>query len=153
MTPETPFAIDVDRVTKSFGDLLALDAFTLKIERGAFVALLGRNGAGKTTLIRVLTGLYRAESGQLRGAGFDPRDGGRERKRGIGVMPDDGGMPDRLPGVEYVRFVGRMFGLDDATIAARRAELFERLDLQPAPGVLICDYSFGMKKKVALSAA
>ena len=74
-------------------------------------------------------------------------------KRQIGVMPEDLALLDRLSGPQYLRFVGRMHRLEDELIDARREELFDRLDLKPAPGLLICDYSYGMKKKVALSAA
>jgi ABC-2 type transport system ATP-binding protein len=146
-------AISLVEVSKQFGATRALAGVSTTVARGELVGLLGRNGAGKTTLIRIATGLYAADSGRVRVAGLDPRDGSREFKRRIGVMPDDGGMLDRLTGLQYLGFVGAMFGLDRATIAARCAELFDQLDLRAEPGALICDYSFGMKKKVALAAA
>ena len=73
-------------------------------------------------------------------------------KRRIGVMPEGLALLERLTGPQYLRFVGRMYGLADDVIDARRAELFEQLDLGRA-GLLIADYSYGMKKKVALSGA
>jgi ABC-2 type transport system ATP-binding protein len=68
-------------------------------------------------------------------------------------MPEDMGLLDQLSGEQFIHFVGRMRGMDEKTIEFRRAELFEKLDLRPDPGTLIADYSFGMKKKVALMAA
>jgi ABC-2 type transport system ATP-binding protein len=68
-------------------------------------------------------------------------------------MPEDMALLEMLTGPQYLRFVGRMYGIEDDVIDARRAELFEKLDLTPGPRTVIADYSFGMKKKVALSAA
>jgi ABC-2 type transport system ATP-binding protein len=68
-------------------------------------------------------------------------------------MPEELALIDRLTGPQYLRFVGRIYGLEDDVVDRRREELFDRLDLRPEPGLLICDYSYGMKKKTALSAA
>jgi ABC-2 type transport system ATP-binding protein len=73
-------------------------------------------------------------------------------KRQIGVMPEDLALLDRLTGPQYLRFVGRMYGLEDAVVDARRAELFERLDLRPEPGLLIACYSYGMLLAAAAAA-
>jgi ABC-2 type transport system ATP-binding protein len=74
-------------------------------------------------------------------------------KRQIGTMPEDMGLLDQLTGDQYLHFVGRMRGLDEETIARRGAELFEKLDLRPGKKLIIADYSFGMKKKIALITA
>jgi ABC-2 type transport system ATP-binding protein len=132
---------------------VAVDDLTLRLEPGAFLGLLGRNGAGKSTTIKIATGLIRPTQGQVRALGLDLEPNLIEVKRQIGVMPEELALIDRLTGPQYLRFVGRMYGLEDDVVDRRREELFERLDLRPEPGSLICDYSYGMKKKTALSAA
>jgi len=146
-------AIVLDHVTKRFGETVAVHDLSLSIERGAFVGLLGRNGAGKSTTLKMLTGLLAPTSGKITLLDQDFAANALAIKRRIGVMPEDMALLEMLTGPQYLRFVGRMYGLDDATVDARRAELFEKLDLSPGARTAIADYSFGMKKKVALSAA
>jgi ABC-2 type transport system ATP-binding protein len=85
--------------------------------------------------------------------GYDLAAQPLEVKRRIGAMPEDMALLEMLTGPQYLRFVGRMYGLEDAVIDARTLELFSLLELAPQPRTLIADYSFGMKKKVALCAA
>jgi len=146
-------AISLEHVTKRFGETVAVDDLSLTIERGAFVGLLGRNGAGKSTTLKMLTGLLAPTSGKITLLDQDFAAHGLAIKRRIGVMPEDMALLEMLTGPQYLRFVGRMYGLEDAVVDARRAELFEKLDLSPGARTAIADYSFGMKKKVALCAA
>ena len=146
-------AIVLDHVTKAFGETVAVNDLSLTIERGAFVGLLGRNGAGKSTTLKMLTGLLAPTSGRITLLDQDFGAHALAIKRRIGVMPEDMALLEMLTGPQYLRFVGRMYGLEDAVVDARRAELFEKLDLSPGARTAIADYSFGMKKKVALCAA
>ncbi len=146
-------ALELNRLTKRFGETTAVDDLTLSVPQGSFLGLLGRNGAGKSTTLKMATGLIQPTSGTLRVLGLDMATDGVSIKRQIGAMPEDMALLDMLTGPQYLRFVGRMYGLEDATLDHRTAELFEKLDLQPGKGTLIGDYSFGMKKKVALCAA
>jgi ABC-2 type transport system ATP-binding protein len=146
-------ALELDDVSKRFGETLAVDGLSLTLQPGAFLGLLGRNGAGKSTTIKMATGLLRPTRGRIRVLGLDLATHGLEVKRQIGVLPEDMGLLERLSGPQYLRFVGRMYGLEDDVIDRRREELFEHLDLRPAPHALLADYSYGMKKKAALAAA
>jgi ABC-2 type transport system ATP-binding protein len=146
-------AIVLDRVTKRFGDKVAVSNLSLSVAPGAFVGLLGRNGAGKSTTLKMLTGLLEPTSGTIRLLDRDFQGAALDIKRRIGVMPEDMALLEMLTGPQYLRFVGRMYGLADGVIDERRKELFDKLDLTPGPRTMIADYSFGMKKKVALSAA
>ncbi len=146
-------ALELLHVTKRFGDKLAVDDLSFSLEPGAFLGLLGRNGAGKSTTLKMLTGLLTPTSGTIRVLGLSLEEHPLEVKRQLGVMPEDMALLEMLRGPQYLRFVGRMYGLDDAAIDARAAELFETLDLKPARKALISEYSFGMKKKLALCAA
>jgi ABC-2 type transport system ATP-binding protein len=149
MTP----ALELAGLTKRFGDKAAVDGLDLVLEPGAFLGLLGRNGAGKSTTLKMVTGLLKPTAGHIRVLGLDLETHGLEIKRRIGVMPEDMALLEFLTGPQYLRFVGRMYGLAEAVIDARRQELFDKLDLEPAPKTLVTDYSFGMKKKLALCAA
>lgn len=146
-------ALELEQVTKRFGQLAAVDGVSFRLERGGFLGLVGRNGAGKSTTLKMATGLMAPTSGRVRVLGFDVQTHALEVKRRIGAMPEDMALLEMLTGPQYLRFVGRMHGLADAVIDARKDELFALLELDPQPRTLIADYSFGMKKKVALSAA
>lgn len=146
-------ALEVHRLTKRFGDKVAVDDVSFALAPGAFLGLLGRNGAGKSTTLKMVTGMLVPTSGSIHVAGLDLALEPLAVKRQIGVMPEDMALLDMLTGPQYLRFVGRMYGMDDATIDARAEELFAKLDLAPGPNTLIADYSFGMKKKTALCAA
>lgn len=146
-------ALEFRALTKTFGDKVAVDQLDLTLSAGSFLGLLGRNGAGKSTTLKMATGLLRPTSGSIRILGLDIEADPISVKRQIGVMPEDMALMEHLTGPQYLRFVGRMYGLDEATLDERQLELFETLDLAPAPRALVADYSFGMKKKLALSAA
>jgi len=146
-------ALELVDLTKRFGDKTAVEGLSLSLEPGAFLGLLGRNGAGKSTTLKMVTGLLKPTSGHIRVLGLDLEADPLAVKRQIGAMPEDMALLDMLTGPQYLRFVGRMYGMPDALIDGRQAELFDTLDLAPGPKTLIADYSFGMKKKVALCAA
>jgi ABC-2 type transport system ATP-binding protein len=145
--------IELDSVTKRFGETIAVCDLSLSVPAGAFLGLLGRNGAGKSTLIKMVTGLMRPTSGSIRVLGSGAVAEDPDVKRRIGVMPEGTALLERLTGPQYLQFAGRLYGLEDEVIEKRRAELFDVLELQPAPRTVIGDYSYGMKKKTALCAA
>lgn len=146
-------ALQLESVSKSFDDKVAVDSVSFTLEPGNFLGLLGRNGAGKSTTLKLITGLLRPTGGSIQVLGHDVAKEPLLVKKQIGVMPEDMALMEMLTGPQYLRFVGRMYGLEDNVIDARQRELFDTLDLAPGPRTVISDYSFGMKKKVALSAA
>jgi ABC-2 type transport system ATP-binding protein len=146
-------AVELQDVSKAFGAKRAVDRLSLELPVGSFLGLLGRNGAGKSTTLKLLTGLIAPTSGTIRLLGTDLAKDPIAVKRQIGTMPEDMGLLDQLTGDQYLHFVGRMRGLDETTIARRGAELFDKLDLRPGAKLMIADYSFGMKKKIALITA
>lgn len=152
MPVESP-ALELTNLTKRFGDVTAVDDLTLRLAPGAFLGLLGRNGAGKSTTLKMVTGLLQPTSGAIRVLGLDLAAEPIAVKRQIGVMPEEMALLEYLTGPQYLRFVGRMYGLEDVVADARREELFSKLDLAPAPRGLVADYSYGMKKKLSLCAA
>lgn len=152
MNVQSP-ALELGGVSKRFGDTVAVDDVSIRVERGAFLGLLGRNGAGKTTSINLATGLYRPTTGRIIVLGLDIEREPIAVRRRVGVMPQDDALLEYLAGPRFLQFVGAMHGLDGATVERRSAELFETLELDPPRGALVRDYSYGMKKKLALGAA
>jgi ABC-2 type transport system ATP-binding protein len=137
-------------LTRRFGAQLAVDGIDLRVSRGSFYGFLGENGAGKSTTISMLTGLLAPTSGTMRVLG---REAGDEVKRRVGVVPDGLLLFDRLTGREHLIFVARLFGLDRIEGARRADELLEAMELSNDSRKLVADYSFGMRKKLALAAA
>jgi ABC-2 type transport system ATP-binding protein len=146
-------ALALEGVSKRFGAALALDEVSLSLAAGGFLGLLGRNGAGKTTAISIATGLLPATTGRAVVLGLDVERHPLEVKRRIGVMPQQEGLLDLLTGPQYLRFAGGLYGLERREAERRGGELLEVLELVAAPGALVRDYSFGMRKKLALAAA
>ncbi len=149
MTP----AIRTHQLSRVFQGVHAVNGLDLTVERGQFFGFLGPNGAGKSTTIKMLTGLLAPSSGQIQILGEDLLSHPLEVKRQIGVVPEGMALFGKLTAVEYLQFVGRMYGLDKGTTQQRSAELLEFLGLADQRRKLIADYSHGMGKKLALAAA
>src|SRR3982074_1777847 len=105
----TELAIATDKLTRRFGALTAVDNIDLCVTAGQFFGFLGPNGAGKSTTIKMLTGLLAPTSGRMQLLGIDFSANPVEVKRQIGVVPEGMGLFERLTGVQYLRFVGRMY--------------------------------------------
>jgi len=146
-------AIATQSLTRSFGELVAVEDMDLRVAPGQFFGFLGPNGAGKSTTIKMLTGLLAPTSGRIQILGLDFARETVAVKRQIGVVPEGLALFGRLTGSEYLTFVGRMYGLDRETTAKRAGELLEFMQLADQPKKLVTDYSHGMQKKLALAAA
>jgi ABC-2 type transport system ATP-binding protein len=149
---QTP-AVQTQSLTRRFGDFTAVQGIDLTVTQGQFFGFLGPNGAGKSTTIKMLTGLLAPTTGRIEVLGLDFNSNALEVKRQIGVVPDGMALFGRLTGSEYLRFVGRMYGLEEAVTRQRTEELLEFMHLAAEPKKLITDYSHGMQKKLALAAA
>jgi ABC-2 type transport system ATP-binding protein len=149
MTP----AVHTTCLTRRFGDFTAVNNVNLTVASGQFFGFLGPNGAGKSTTIKMLTGLLAPTSGSIEILGEDLTANTVELKRQIGVVPEGLALFGRLTAPEYLRFVGRMYGLDAAITATRTTELLEFMSLSGETKKLITDFSHGMQKKLALAAA
>jgi ABC-2 type transport system ATP-binding protein len=138
---------------RTFAGLVAVDDLNLRVERQQFYGFLGPNGAGKSTTIKMLTGLLRPTSGQIKILNEDLAQHAVAVKSRIGVVPEGLALFERLTGAQLLTFAGRMYGLPRDVAAARTAELLEFMDLKDSADKLVADYSHGMKKKTALAAA
>jgi ABC-2 type transport system ATP-binding protein len=148
-------AIETAGLTRSFGELRAVDAIDVRVERGTFYGFLGPNGAGKSTTIKMLTGLLAPSAGSMRLLGEDPThaERGLAVKSRIGVVPENLGLFDNLTAREHLTFIGRMYLMPRDTIRERTGELLAMMDLANEEKKLVLEYSHGMRKKLALAAA
>ena len=146
-------AIETRGLRRTFGEVVAVDGLDLEGEVGTFFGFLGPNGAGKSTTIKMLTGLLGPSDGTARILGHDVIREAVQAKRKMGVVPEETALFERLTGPEYLRFVGRMYGMSSEVIDARSAELLDLMGLEGDTAKLIVDYSHGMRKKLSISAA
>jgi ABC-2 type transport system ATP-binding protein len=146
-------AIEIRDLRKLYGAKAAVDGLSLTVPRGTFFGFLGPNGAGKSTTIRMLTGLIPPTSGSIELLGMPIEGHELEIKRRIGLVPDESLLFDRLTGVEFLEFVGRMYGLPRPVAEERARELLALFELTAQPRQLIAEYSKGMRKRVAMAAS
>ncbi|HEX5235889.1 MAG TPA: ABC transporter ATP-binding protein [Silvibacterium sp.] len=149
----TPPAITTQGLTRRFGSFTAVDNISFQVAPGQFFGFLGPNGAGKSTTIKMLTGLLEPTAGSIEILGKTFSASALDLKRQIGVVPEGMALLARLTASEYLRFVGRMYGLDRDTTNLRTQELLDFMQLANEPKKLIADFSHGMQKKLALAAA
>jgi len=148
-----PPAIETHGLTRSFGEVRALDGVDLVVGRGQVLGLLGPNGAGKTTLVRLLATLLKADSRSARVLGLDvARDAAALRER-IGLAGQYAAVDENLTGLENLTMVGRLYGSRRAAAKARARELLERFELVDAAGRPAKTYSGGMRRRLDLAAA
>ncbi|HUX45333.1 MAG TPA: ABC transporter ATP-binding protein [Terracidiphilus sp.] len=146
-------AIQTQGLTRRFGAFTAVDDISLSVAPGQFFGFLGPNGAGKSTTIKMLTGLLEASSGSISILGQPFHAASLNLKRQIGVVPEGMALQGRLTAPEYLRFVGRMYGLDHEVTNRRTEELLEFMQLAGERRKMVTDFSHGMQKKLALAAA
>src|ERR1700687_3262132 len=144
--------IRLTNVVKKYGPAVAVENLSLTVRSGAMFGFLGPNGSGKSTTIGCMTGLLDPTSGQIEILGQSFSADSAAIKRRIGVMPETLGLFEPLYAHEFLAFVARMFGLDEATTRRRVTELLEALELTDTSKTL-AEYSTGMRKRVAFAAA
>jgi len=145
--------IELLQLTKSFGDLVAVDHINLTLAKGEFFAMLGPNAAGKTTTIKMLAGLIKPTSGHARIAGFDVQQQPLEARRRLAYVPDFPFLYDKLTAWEFLRFTGQLFHLPDDRIEANARELIARFHLLDHVNRPIESLSHGTRQRVAIASA
>jgi ABC-2 type transport system ATP-binding protein len=143
--------IEIEGLVKRFGSYTAVAGLDLKVAPGEIFGFLGPNGAGKTTTVKCVTGLLKPTAGRVRVAGFDTATQTLEAKRAMGLVPDEPFVYPKLTGVEYLRFVGELYGARLSDMKARIPDLLEMFELSPWGGELVESYSHGMRQKLVLA--
>src|SRR6266702_4532772 len=145
--------IELIRVVKKFGPLIAVNDLTLTVPAGQFFAVLGPNAAGKTTTLKILAGLMKPTSGIARVGGFDVQTHPLEARRRMAYVPDFPFLYDKLTPWEFLRFTGQLFRMDASHIQSAGAELVERFNLGAFVHKPIEGLSHGTRQRVAIVSA
>ena len=145
--------ISVRKLSKRFGDFVAVDRITFDVARGEIFGFLGANGAGKTTAMRMLCGLSYPTSGSGTVAGFDVMRQGEQIKRRIGYMSQRFSLYDDLTVLENIRLYAGIYGLKRREMLRRAVTLLDRLQFRREAGTLVGSLPLGWKQKLAFSVA
>lgn len=142
--------IQVENLTKDYGDLRAVDGISFEVYEGEIFGFLGPNGAGKTTTIKTLCGLLAPTSGTARIAGMDVGENPMKIRKQIGLVFQTSSLDDRLTGRENLSFHSRLYNVDRETEKRRINELSERVGLEDRLDDRVKNYSGGMKRRLEL---
>lgn len=146
-------AITVDGVTRRFGDLVAVDNLSFRVQSGEVFGLLGPNGAGKTTTINLLTGMLRRDSGQVSVLGYDPQTQARQVHRRIGYVPQETNVYLDLNAVDNLWHHAALYCQDLGNVKDRMTELLQLMNLWERRKDRVRTFSGGMKRRLALARA
>ena len=145
--------IEVDAIKKKFGDVEAVRNVSFKAQNGQVTGLLGPNGAGKSTTLRILYGLFAADSGSAKVDGIDTRTNRIAAQKIMGIMPDARGLYVRLTAREHIKYFGRLHGMSEQRLEVRTEELLDLLDMQNIADRKVEGFSQGERTKVCLARA
>lgn len=145
--------IEVENLTKKFGDFTAVNSITFEVKKGEIFGFLGANGAGKTTAMKMLIGIARPTSGKAQVAGFDVFTHPEDIKKNIGYMSQKFALYDDLTVKENITFFGGIYGLSRSKIKEKRSELVQELGLEDIVNELVGSLPLGWKQKISFSIA
>ena len=138
--------IIADKLTKQFGDFVAVDHISFEVRRGEIFGFLGANGAGKTTAMRMLCGLSHPTAGKATVAGFDVCRESEQVKKNIGYMSQKFALYDDLTVAENLRLFGGIYGMSRAAIKAKTAEVLSALDFEGERNTMVKSLPLGWKQ-------
>ena len=145
--------IEVSRLHKRFGQVIAVDDVSFSAADGVVTGLLGPNGAGKTTTLRMLTTLIAPDNGEARIDGLSVAANPIEARRRIGVLPDARGLYPRLTAREHIEYAGALHGIAEKALRPRVEELIDQLEMRSIADRRADGFSHGERVKVALARA
>jgi len=145
--------IDVQHLTKRYGERTAIEDLTFTVEKGEVLAFLGPNGAGKTTTMRILTGFLPATSGTATISGFDIFEAPMEARRRIGYLPENPPLYNEMTVKEYLTFISKIKGIPKSSKSEALHYALDRCALTEVSGRLIGNLSKGFRQRVSLAQA
>ncbi|NLB76791.1 MAG: ABC transporter ATP-binding protein [Crenarchaeota archaeon] len=146
-------AIELNAVSKQYNEIIAVNNVNLTIPTAEIFGLLGPNGSGKSTTLKMLMGLVQPTAGQVTVLGIDVQKDPVAVKRQVGYVPESPDVYEFLTGIEYLDFIGDIYGVKPAEKQQRITEYLRALQLDGREGDMINSYSDGMKKKISLISA
>ncbi|QMW02451.1 ABC transporter ATP-binding protein [Spirosoma foliorum] len=146
MTP----IIQLHDLYKSYGSTPVLKGINLSVSAGQVVGYIGPNGAGKSTTIKILIGMLPDYTGEATILGMDVKTNSLDIKRRIGYVPENAALYDTLTPMEYLQFIGQLYGLETAQIEYKALELLRLFQLNEYTNARMTTFSKGMRQKVLL---
>ena len=146
-------AVELKNVVKRYNEIQAVNNLDLTINPGEIFGLLGPNGSGKSTTLKMLLGLVQPDSGSVQVLGLNVKDDPVAVKRIVGYAPESPRLYEFLTGIEFLDFIGDIYGMQTEDKKNRINEYLKALQLEGREGDMISSYSEGMKQKIALIAA
>ena len=145
--------IKTEKLSKRFGDFIAVNEISFEVKKGEIFGFLGANGAGKTTAMRMLCGLSIPSSGAATVAGFNVYRQTEQIKKNIGYMSQKFSLYEDLTVLENIKFFGGIYGLSDAEIKSKSQLLIQQLGLESEAKKLVGGLPLGWKQKLSFSVA
>ena len=145
--------IEVEHLTKYFGDFIAVEDVSFDVQPGEIVGFLGPNAAGKTTTMRIITGFMPPSEGTVRVAGYDILRNSLEARREIGYLPETVPLYTDMTVRQYLGFMGSLRGMSDAAKKQRTGYVIERMRLEDYADTFIGRLSKGFRQRVGIAQA
>jgi ABC-2 type transport system ATP-binding protein len=145
--------LQVQRLTKHYGALVAIEDLSFEVRTGEVLGLLGPNGAGKSTTVKILAGLLQPTDGAVRLDGDDVFENLQTYKAMLGYVPEEPHLYSYMTGPEYLRLVGRLRRIPDASLDNKIDRFLELLGIYDDRYQTLSAYSKGMRQKVLIAAA
>lgn len=145
--------IQIEDLHKNYGTVHALDGLSMNVELGSIYGFLGPNGAGKTTTLRILTGLAHPTSGKAQVAGLNVLRDGHKLARHIGHLPEEPAFYPWMTPLEFLDYLGRLYGFSAAERGSRTRELLALVRMEDVSKRRIGGFSRGMRQRLGVAAA
>lgn len=145
--------IEVEHLTRYFGDTIAVENVTFRVEKGEILGFLGPNAAGKTTTMRILTGFLPASRGTARVAGFDVFQNPIEVKKRIGYLPEIPPLYSEMTVYSYLDFIAKIKGIDSRDRASKIKSAIEKAGLDDRVHTIVKHLSKGYKQRLGIAQA
>lgn len=145
--------INVDKLSKTFKSVQALNALSFQAKDGEITGLLGPNGAGKTTCLRIIYGLLQADEGKAEIEGVDANVNPMGARKNLGIFPDKFGLYERLTVREQVAYFAELHGLSGSKLKEAVSQVIKKLDIEELADRRTGGFSQGQRMKVALAQA
>ncbi len=145
--------IELENLTRKYGDFKAVDDLNLTVEKGEIFGFVGPNGAGKTTTIKMLGGLIAPTHGAVKICGISMADQPEQAKNRIGFIPDRPYLYEKLTGMEFLKFIADLYGVAEDRFLKKAEDMLKMFSLSDWGNELVESYSHGMKQRLIMASA
>ena len=145
--------LNIDHLTKTFGEKKAVDDLSLHIAPGEIYGFIGHNGAGKTTTLKSVVGIQQFDSGGITIGGHSIQDDPIACKKMLAYIPDNPDLYEFMTGIQYLNFIADIFGVEESTRQERIRKYADLFELTTDLAQPVAAYSHGMKQKLAIISA